>query len=140
MFPVIHSSAQWKEVRDKIDLTRVARELLGEPGEEVGDASYWPCPFHGGTGPCLRITKGNSRWKCLGCDLWGDAVDLVRRVNRVTFSRALEFLSRPEFYPDEEEIRPGSSVGDGPTGEVAPDESAGVRDDNDWISSLLRDA
>ena len=137
MFPIIRSSEEWKAVRHRIDLVRVARELLGEPEEKSGDTFYWSCPFHGEEAkPSFQITPGKSRWKCSGCDRWGDAVDLVRNVNQVSFSNALEFLSRPEFYPDEEEVRPESSVGDGPTGEVAPDESA----DNDWINSLLRDA
>jgi DNA primase len=135
MFPVIRSSAQWKEVRDKIDLVQVAHEVLGEPEEKSGHTSYWFCPFHGGTEPSLQVVEGRSRWRCPGCHEWGDAVDLVRRVKQVTFSKALEFLSRREFYPDEEGVRPESSVGDGPTGGIAPDESTGVHDH--WIDDLL---
>ena len=134
MFPVIRNAAQWREVRDRIDLVRVAHGLLGEPEERVGDKLYWYCPFHGGTGPCLQVTGGKSRWRCLGCDQWGDAVDLVRSVRQVTFSKALEFLSRREFYPDEEETRAESVVFDGSTRGAAPDES-----DDDWIDNLLRD-
>ena len=138
MFPAIHSYAQWREVRHKIDLVRVARELLGEPEEKSGDTFYWSCPFHGEEAkPSLQITEGKSRWKCLGCDRWGDAVDLVRHVNQVTFSKAVDFLSRREFYPDEEGVRPESSVGDGPTGGMVPDQSSGY--DDNWIENLLRD-
>jgi hypothetical protein len=50
-------------------------------------------------------------------------------------SQALEFLSRPDFYPDGEEIRHESSVGDGPV-TSCPDEPAEV-DDPHWIESLL---
>ena len=78
MFPVIRNSAQWKEVRNKIDLVRVARELLGEPEEKSGDTFYWSCPFHGETEPSFQITEGRYLWKCPACDRWGDAVDLVR--------------------------------------------------------------
>jgi hypothetical protein len=37
MFPDIHSYAQWREVRHKIDLVRVNREPFGEPEEQHGD-------------------------------------------------------------------------------------------------------
>jgi DNA primase len=138
MFPVIRNSAQWKEVRNKIDLVQVARELLGEPQEKSGDTFFWSCPFHGGTEPSFQITAGKSRWKCSGCNLWGDAVDLVRGVKHLPFSKALEFLSRRDFYPDSADIRTEPSVGDGPTGEIFPDESTGG--DDNWIDDLLRDA
>jgi DNA primase len=136
MVPVLCTAAQWKEVRNKIDLVQVARELLGEPQEKSGDTFFWSCPFHGGTEPSFQITAGKSRWKCSGCVRWGDAVDLVRNVNQVSFSKALEFLSRPEFYPSEE-----------PTGEIAADESsdeitsdASTGGNDNWIDDLLRDS
>jgi hypothetical protein len=137
MFPAIRGPEGWKAVRDKICLVTVARELLGEPAYRDGDAFFWPCPFCGGAEPTLQVAAGRSRWRCPACDQWGDAVDLVRRVNRVTFSGALAYLSREEFYPDEGEDRDGSSAGDGPTGGISPDESAGVHDDG-WLDRLLR--
>jgi LSD1 subclass zinc finger protein len=134
MSPIIRDAAQWREVRHRIDLDLVAHELLGEPEERSGDTSCWRCPLCGGTRPCLQVTRGKSRWKCAKCNEYGDAVDLVRSVRQVTFSKALEFLSRREFYPDEEETRAESVVFDGSTRGAAPDES-----DDDWIDNLLRD-
>jgi DNA primase len=128
----IRSSAEWKEVRHKIDLVQVARALFGEPEEKSGDTYYWFCPFHSGTEPCFQITGGNCRWKCSGCGQWGDAVDLVRRGKEVTFSQALEFLSRQEFYLIEEDVRTEPLVFDG---QVISGESTG--DNDHWIDDLL---
>ena len=139
MFPDIHSYAQWREVRHKIDLVRVARELLGEPKNRSGDRSYWSCPFHGDeTTSSFQVTEGKSLWKCLECDRWGDAVDLVRRGKGVTFSGALAFLSRREFYPDGGEVRPESPAPGGPTREVVPDGATVV--DNQWMDNFIREA
>jgi DNA primase len=128
----IRGSAGWREVRDRCDLVRVARELLGEPAKRRGNTLYWPCPLHHDTGPSLRITEGTSRWNCWGCRRWGDAVDLVRQVREARFSEALAFLSREEFFfPEDGEIGPG------PAGGIDPDESIEVNDN--WIDDLLRD-
>jgi hypothetical protein len=136
MIPTIRGASGWREVRHKIDLVLVAHELLGEPEKRVGDASYWYCPFCSGSEPYLQITEGKSRWRCAGCNEYGDAVDLVRSVREVTFSKALEFLSRREFYLDENDILPESSVAPGEM--IAPDESTGNNDN--WIDDLFRDA
>jgi DNA adenine methylase len=137
MFPVIRSSAQWRDVRDKIDLVRVARAVLGEPEKSDGDTFCWFCPFHNDdVEPLLQISEGKLRWNCWGCDRWGDAVDLVRQAQQLTFSKALAFLSRSEFYPNLEEMRTESTVGNG---EITANGSIETNDDS-WIDDLLRDA
>jgi hypothetical protein len=135
MIPVLRSSSDWKSVRDKIRLDFVATELLGPPEMERDGVAYWYCPFHGGGDePTLKIVTGKAKWTC-SCGLWGDAIDLVRRTRNTTFSGALQFLSRREFYTDEEEVHTESPV---PSDETDESESTEVHDDS-WIDSLLGD-
>jgi hypothetical protein len=136
-FPEIRNISDWKEIKHRVDLISVASELLGDPEKVIGDQNFWFCPFCHGTEPCLRILKGNSRFRCVGCQRNGDAIDLLRAALNVSLTKALQFLSsKPEFFNLEEgEIRAESSSTDEPTDSIVPHEYIG---DDDWISDLLR--
>ena len=133
MFPLIRNSAQWKQVKDRVRLIRVASDLFGEPEEKTGKLCYWYCPFHGdGNDLSLQIGEGKVRWKCVTCGLWGDAIDLVRAAKNITFSQALAFLSNPEFYT--EDVYSESLVTDEPL-----NRSVSNTPDNQWVEELFGD-
>src|SRR5262245_39482566 len=65
-------------------LEYVCERLMGSrshSGGEYGD-SYWRGPFHGETHPTFHTLPYKpeypDRWKCFGCDIWGDDFQLLR--------------------------------------------------------------
>jgi hypothetical protein len=56
-------------------------------GEYVG-----PCPVCGGKDR-FSVNTRKGVWNCRGCGEGGDAIKLVRRVDRVTFAQAIETLA-----------------------------------------------
>src|SRR5205823_5675782 len=90
----------WRTVRDTIDVAAVATRLLGPaPGRrgERGRRLWWPCPFHEDRNPSLCVDPGKPWWRCYGCDVKGDAVDLVRRLNTgMTEAEALVLVAGAE--------------------------------------------
>ena len=87
----------WASLKDRIEMGRVATELLGEP-QKVGGSGrmWWLCPFHPDRNPSFCVTPGFSVWKCFGCGVRGDAVDLVMKLRGVIFVEAIFCLK--EMY------------------------------------------
>lgn len=84
-----------KSDRDRVDLGRVASDLLGEaPGRrgERGRRLWWNCPFHEDANPSFYVEPGKPFWKCLGCGERGDAANLLMRLEGVDFPEALARL------------------------------------------------
>jgi hypothetical protein len=134
MCPVIHDSAEWRNVKNQVDLIAVATELFGEPVERRGNTLHWRCPFCDGV-ESLQITVGRPRWRCLACSQFGDGVDLVRATLRTTFSGALRYLSDPKFYQDAGDIRGDSPV---TIGEMLDAGESLLEYDDNWVENLLK--
>jgi DNA primase len=86
----------WSDIKDRIDLTGVAINLFGPaPGRRGGGRrSWWRCPFHEDHNPSFCIKPGGRQWRCWGCGLKGDAIDLVCRLNPGwTFPEAVAYLA-----------------------------------------------
>jgi len=49
------------------------------------------CPFHDEKRPSFHIKK-NNKYKCYGCDAWGDSIDFYMKQNNVNFIRAVKAL------------------------------------------------
>jgi hypothetical protein len=62
----------------------VCEKLLGPPAKNGGQEGefYWRCPFHDDTRPSFHTlpVKEDTKdyWKCFGCGLWGDELNLLR--------------------------------------------------------------
>src|SRR5262245_2319826 len=57
----------WLELRDRIDVARVATALLGPaPGRrgERGRRLWWKCPLHADKNPSFCVERGRGWWKC----------------------------------------------------------------------------
>ncbi len=112
-------------IRDRVDLAEVARRLMGDPTGRHGRSSegrrlWWCCPFHEDRNPSFCIEVGKSWWRCFGCGAHGDAIDLARRLRRLTFPQALAFVGGESSggssrWTPRPQPRPGSRPRPGPT-------------------------
>lgn len=56
------------------------------------------CPLHDERSPSFVVTPAKGLWKCFGCGAGGDALELVRRAERVTFPEAVRRLAALTGY------------------------------------------
>ncbi len=84
----------WDQIKDKIDLARTATALMGPAVKRAGRSLLWRCPWHDDHDPSLHVDPAKGRWKCWPCDLGGDAMELVRRLNPGwSFRECVEWLA-----------------------------------------------
>ena len=59
------------------------------------------CPFHDDKTPSLSVTPSKGLWHCFGCEISGDVIDFIQRIERVDFpqalARAAEFAGIPSL-------------------------------------------
>jgi len=84
----------WDAIKDRISIEAVAVSLLGPAeGRNGARGLWWSCPFHEDRNPSFQASPERGSWKCwAGCGS-GDAIDLVRRRERLTFPEAVERLA-----------------------------------------------
>jgi hypothetical protein len=83
-----------------VDLAAVLDALLGEgvSRDDKGGEEWWPCPYHPDVNPSLGIVPSSPhKFKCLGCGAHGDAIDIIKHVNRCTFEQARDWLRANHF-------------------------------------------
>jgi DNA primase len=82
--------------RFAVDLLALVTRLIGSPESRAGqngDRPWWKCPIHLDNNPSFTIDENENLWKCFGCGEYGDAADLVMRVNGCTFVEALAWIN-----------------------------------------------
>ena len=116
----------WKLERERVDLARVATELLGEPPGRRGERGrrlWWNCPIHDDPNPSFYVDPGKATWGCYGCGERGDAAALVMRLERLTFPQAMARLLGEGGGPVRSSYRPPPrppAPPPGPSGLPAP--------------------
>lgn len=90
---------------NRFDMAATATALLGRPAREEGRRLLWHCPFHDDRNPSFQVDPSRGTWKCWPCDLGGDAVNLVMKLNAVGFREALAVLARMFGVEDRPTIR-----------------------------------
>lgn len=85
---------EWDAIKDRISIEAVAVELLGPPQGRGGSRGlWWSCPFHEDRNPSFHVSAERGRWKCFaGCGS-GDAMDLVRRIEGLSFEEGKQRLA-----------------------------------------------
>jgi len=78
----------WHAIKDRIDLAAVATALLGPLARREGRRLLWLCPFHDDHHPSFEVDPDRRKWRCWSCGIRGDAAELVKRKNGVTFTEA----------------------------------------------------
>lgn len=97
----------WKTVRDQINLTALATDLLGPPMRRQGRRLEWLCPFHDDRSPSLSIEEGKHWWRCWACGEHGDAATLLMKIDNLTFPEAVRRITGD---PADWRPRPGPPV------------------------------
>jgi DNA primase len=60
-----------------------------------GDQLFGPCPLHGGDNQsAFRVHLGRGLWRCFTACGGGDTVDLIRKIERCSYSEAARHLQR----------------------------------------------
>jgi hypothetical protein len=83
----------WKDIKDRVDLSRVATALLGPAKKCRGRRLLWSCPFHQDHDPSFEVDPRRGTWKCWPCNLGGDAPALVMKRNGVAFPEAVRVVA-----------------------------------------------
>ena len=76
----------FQQIRQVVDIEEVARWL----GLEVYNRKT-RCPFHNDKTPSLSFTRDH--FKCFGCDVSGDAIDLVAKLRNVSVTEAAQRIT-----------------------------------------------
>ena len=98
----------WQAIRDRVDMSQVATDLLGPAPKRSGRRLLWPCPFHDDRDPSFQVDPHEGRWKCWPCDLGGDAPALVMKLRGTTFPEAVRAVAELTgiVVPSEKSTRP----------------------------------
>ena len=84
-------------------------EVIGRriPIKKHGREFMALCPFHNEKTPSFTISDEKNFFHCFGCAAHGDAIEFVKRYERLTYPETIEHLAReagiplPEFSPEE---------------------------------------
>ena len=84
--------------------TLIERDV-GQPVRREGRWLKWICPFHDDRRTPSLGVAGN-RWKCFGCGCSGDAIDWLRKRERLSFREACGRLGSIDLVPSSEKAAP----------------------------------
>jgi len=99
----------FREFTDKLKLTADVVEVVGGYVElkQAGSNFKGLCPFHQEKTPSFIVSPGRQTFHCFGCDVGGDVIAFVEKIENVEFREAIEILCRrygmqpPQFGPKE---------------------------------------
>jgi DNA primase len=108
----------WKDIKDRVDLARVATAQLGTPAKRQGRRLLWSCPFHDDRHPSFEVDTQRKTWKWWPCNLGGDAPALVMRLEGVAFPEAVRVVAELSgiAIPSGMTTRPGPTPGPSASG------------------------
>lgn len=94
----------WKKKQKPMDIfaPRSKKNIIGE---DIYNAKQVPikhylnveknkikCPLHEERTPSFQIYERDNRWYCFGCNEGGDVIDLVQKLQNITFVEAVKNL------------------------------------------------
>jgi len=77
------------EVKESADILALVRSY-GLRTERRGKDFFTSCPFHEDDTPSLSITPGKNLFHCMGCGEKGNAIQLVQKMENLTFPQAFD--------------------------------------------------
>ncbi|MFM7107827.1 MAG: DNA primase [Planctomycetaceae bacterium] len=115
-----------ERVRDAIDISEVVGSYIAL--RRQGKAMVGLCPWHDDSRPSLQVNPERQTFRCWVCDVGGDVVNFVMRMERIEFREALEQLAD----------RAGITLARG-RGGLPADAKAGLRAALEWAASRFRE-
>lgn len=84
----------WQAIKDHISIEAVAVNLLDDPpGRNGSRGLWWHCRFHKDGNPSFTVSPEKGLYHCFGCGAGGDSIDLVMRLEGLTFPEAKQRLA-----------------------------------------------
>src|SRR4051812_29593420 len=76
-------------------------EVIGRriPIRKHGREFQGLCPFHNEKTPSFTVNDAKGFFHCFGCGVHGDAIEFVRRYERLSYPETIERLSREAGIP-----------------------------------------
>lgn len=86
-----------EQLRNRADLSDVVgrRVMLKQKGREYGGL----CPFHNEKTPSFTVSNEKGFFHCFGCGAHGDAVEFIKRYEKLHYPEAIEALAREVGLP-----------------------------------------
>jgi hypothetical protein len=82
------------EIKSRFTLEDAIRDFVNIEGlRKSGGRFVGHCPFHSDKTPSWSGRIKDSRWKCFGCNLYGDQIDLVARYLNLDTGEAIKLLA-----------------------------------------------
>lgn len=92
----------FKALKETVPIAQVlAAKGLTEHFKKRGDRLFGPCPIHGGDNPSAFVVSiSKNLWHCFSkCQAGGDVIDLVRRLDRLSYAETAERLASLASLP-----------------------------------------
>ncbi len=81
-----------QEVKNHLDIVDIVGEYLQL--KPAGSGSFKACcPFHQEKSPSFMVNRPRQSWHCFGCNIGGDMISFIERIEGMEFIEALELLA-----------------------------------------------
>ncbi len=82
-----------EDIKSRLDIADLVGEYLQL--KPAGSGSFKAnCPFHQEKTPSFFVNRPRQSWHCFGCDLGGDVISFVQKMEGLDFPEALEHLAQ----------------------------------------------
>lgn len=92
------------DIKSRLDVADIVGEYVTL--KPAGSGSFKAnCPFHQEKTPSFYVNRPRQSWHCFGCDLGGDLISFVQKIEGLDFPEALALLAQkagvelPQFDP-----------------------------------------
>ena len=85
----MHHQLDIEAVKQRVDIERVMEHYGLSLKRTAPDQLMARCPFHDDKTPSLSVTPSKGLWHCFGCEISGDVIDFITRIEGVDFPQAL---------------------------------------------------
>jgi len=85
-----------EHIKQSVDLVALCRSREIKL-KKVGKNYIGRCPFHEEDNASFIVTPGKNLWNCFGCDLGGNNIQFVQRMDKISFPEAVAKLSQKSF-------------------------------------------
>ena len=102
----LYSKETLENLRQRVDLVELISSHV--PLKPAGRYYQGLCPFHEEKTPSFMVQKGDSHYRCFGCDAHGDAITFLMDYSKLSFVEAVESLADRFHVPIKREKVEGS--------------------------------